>query len=90
MGFREDQLGAFAASWPRAASGHAAVLPSSVMNERRLTSNMRLPSPRSAGRDHDHQQMKAGAAGLRPLSLPRGAAKSLASCRNDLNHPESF
>jgi hypothetical protein len=51
------------------------------MNVRRFTSNMRLPSPRSAGRDHDHQQMKAGAA---------GAAKSLAYCQNNLNHPESF
>ena len=64
--------------------------PSSVMNAaphvEYATSLFRDPL---AG--NDHQQMKAGVRPVsRPLSLPRGAAKSLASCRNNLNHPESF
>jgi hypothetical protein len=53
----------------KAIIGHTAEPPSSVMNSRSLASNIRLPSPQSAGRDHDRQQMKAGAAGL-PLAQP--------------------
>jgi len=56
------------------------------MQSRRLASNMRFPH-----RDPPTpEQMNAGAAVLRTLSLPRGTGKSLARCRGNLNHSESF